>query len=96
MQIIITGDPVIDNLKDRREKVDNTIKTLAYERYQLMRRVEEIDEQIGQYEAAQAANDLVKKDIDLRMAREKLANDVAEKKAAEEVVLKENNQEEIK
>ena len=66
MEINITGDPVIDNLKSRKENIASKIKELAYERFQLTRQVEEIDKVIGQLEGAQAANDLVQKDIDLR------------------------------
>ena len=66
MEINITGDPVIDNLKSRKETTASKIRELAYDRLQLTRQVEEIDEVIGQLEGAQAANNLVQKDIDLR------------------------------
>ena len=66
MKIEITGDPVIDNLKNRKETTTSKIRELAYERLQLTRRVEEIDKFIGQLEGAQVANELVQKDIDLR------------------------------
>jgi len=60
------NDPVIDNLKSRRENTAAKIKELAYNRLQLTRQVDEIDKVIGQLEGAQAANTLVQKDIDLR------------------------------
>ena len=66
MKIEITGDPVIDNLKNRKETTTSKIKDLAYDRLRLTRQVEEIDKFIGQLEGAQVANDLVQKDIDLR------------------------------
>ena len=66
MEINITGDPVIDNLKNRKESTSSKINELAYDRLQLTRQVEEIDKVIGQLEGAQAANSLVQKDIDLR------------------------------
>ena len=66
MEINITGDPVIDNLKIRKEATTLKIMELAYERLQYTRQVEEIDKVIGQLEGAQAANELVQKDIDLR------------------------------
>ena len=66
MEINITGDPVTDNLKSRGESTASKIRELAYERLQLTRQVEEIDKVIGQLEGAQAANELVKRDIDLR------------------------------
>ena len=66
MKIEITGDPVIDNLKNRKETTILKIRELAYERLQLTKRVDELDKFIGQLEGAQVANDLVQKDIDLR------------------------------
>jgi len=66
MEINITGDPVIDNLKNRKETTTSKIKDLAYDRLRLTRQVEEIDKFIGQLEGAQVANELVQKDIDLR------------------------------
>ena len=66
MEINITGDPVIDNLKNRKENTISKIKELAYDRLRLTRQVEEIDKFIGQLEGAQVANELVQKDIDLR------------------------------
>ena len=66
MEINITGDPVIDNLKNRKETTISKIKDLAYDRLRLTRQVEEIDKFIGQLEGAQVANELVQKDIDLR------------------------------
>jgi len=66
MEINMTGDPVIDNLKSRTDTTASKIMGLAYERLQLTRQVEEIDNVIGQLEGAQAANNLVKRDIDLR------------------------------
>lgn len=66
MEIKITGDPVIDNLKSRKTTTISKIRELAYDRLQLTRRVEEIDKFIGQLEGAQVANELVQKDIDLR------------------------------
>lgn len=85
MEIRITGDPIIDNLKSRKEMTLSKIRELAYERLQLTRRVEEIDKFIGQLEGAQVANDLVQRDIDLR---ETIAQAQKEKKAAEEAAVK--------
>ena len=82
MKIEITGDPVIDNLKNRKETTASKIMELAYDRLQLTRRVEEIDKIIGQFEGAQAANNLVQKDIDLR---ETIAQAKKEKEEAEVV-----------
>ena len=81
MKIEITGDPVIDNLKSRKETTVSKIRELAYERLQLTRQVEEIDKFIGQLEGAQVANELVQKDIDVK---ETIAQAQKEKKAAEE------------
>lgn len=83
MKIEITGDPVIDNLKSRKETTISKIRELAYERLQLSRRVEELDKFIGQLEGAQVANDLVQKDIDTRKAIAEAQKEAAEKKAAE-------------
>ena len=66
MEITKTGDPVVDNLDDRKETTISKIKDLAYDRLRLTRQVEEIDKFIGQLEGAQIANDLVQRDIDLR------------------------------
>ena len=66
MQINITGDPVIDNLKNRRETVNAKIRDLVYQRLQFTKQVEEIDKILSELEGAQAANDMVQKDIDLR------------------------------
>ncbi len=84
MEIKITGDPVIDNLKNRKEMIATKIRDLAYRRLQLMREVEEIDKVLGQLEGAQAANDLTQKDIDLRETIAQAQKEAAEKKAAEE------------
>ena len=83
MRIEITGDPVIDNLKDRRENTTSKIKELAYERLQLTRRVEEIDKFIGQLEGAQASNELVQRDIDLRKTIAEARKEKAEREKAE-------------
>jgi len=66
MEIKLTGDPVVDNLKNRKQSFNNEAEKLAYERLRLTRRVEEIDDTLRQLEGAQIANDLVQKDIDLR------------------------------
>jgi len=66
MNINVTGDPVIDNLKNRKGSFDSEIGKLAYERLRLMQRVDEIDDTLQQLEGAQIANGLVQKDIDLR------------------------------
>ena len=81
MEIRITGDPVIDNLKSRKENTVSKIKELAYERLQLTKRVEEIDKFIGQLEGAQVANDLVQKDIDLKETIAQARKEAADKKA---------------
>jgi hypothetical protein len=85
MKIEITGDPVIDNLKSRRETTVLKIRELAYERLQLTRRVEDIDKFVGQLEGASVANDLVQKDIDTRRAIAEAAKETAEKKETAEV-----------
>jgi len=84
MEINITGDPVIDNLKSRKETTQSKIRELAYERLQLTRQVDEIDKVIGQLEGAQAANELVQRDIDLR----KTIEDARREKAEAEVTKK--------
>lgn len=81
MEIRKTGDPVIDNLKNRKEATVAKIHELAYERLQLTRQVEEIDKALGQLEGAQAANDMVQKDIDLRETIAQAQKEAAEKKA---------------
>ncbi len=83
MEILITGDPVVDNLSNRKDDIGIKIKELAYERLQLTRRVEEIDKYLGQLEGAQAANDLVQKDIDLRETIAQARKEAEEKRAAE-------------
>ena len=83
LEINITGDPVVDNLSNRKEDVAEGIKELAYERLQLTRRVEEIDKTLGQLEGAQMANTLTQKDIDLRETIAKAQKEAAEKKVAE-------------
>ena len=55
LEIKMTGDPVVDNLGDRVETINEEIRKLAYERLRLMRRVEEIDDTLYQLEGAQAA-----------------------------------------
>ena len=84
MEIKITGDPVIDNLKSRKETTISKIRELAYERLQLTRRVEEIDKFIGQLEGAQVANDLVQRDIDLRETIAQAQKEKVESKITEE------------
>jgi len=81
MEIKVTGDPVIDNLKSRKATTISKIRELAYERLQLTRRVEDIDKFIGQLEGAQVANELVQKDIDIK---ETIVQAQKEKKAAEQ------------
>ena len=89
MEIKVTGDPVIDNLKNRKGVIIAKIRELAYERLGLTRRLEDIDKTINQLEGAQAANDMVQKDIDTREAIAKAQEEAAEKKAAEEKTIKE-------
>jgi len=79
VEIRITGDPVIDNLKSRKETTVSKIRELAYERLQLTRRVEDIDKFIGQLEGASVANELVQKDIDLRGTIAQAQKETAEK-----------------
>lgn len=81
MKIEITGDPVIDNLKSRKETTVSKIRELAYERFQLTRRIEEIDKFIGQLEGAQVANELVQKDIDARKVITQAQKEASEKEA---------------
>jgi hypothetical protein len=89
MEVNITGDPVIDNLKNHRELVGAKIRDLAYQRLQLMRQVEEIDKGLAELEGAQAANEMVQKDIDLRETIAQAQKEADEKKAAEKVTKKE-------
>jgi len=89
VKIEITGDPVIDNLKSRKETTVSKIQELAYKRLQLTRQVEEIDKFIGQLEGAQLANELVQKDIDAKRAIVQAQKEADEKKAAEKVTKKE-------
>lgn len=84
LEIKMTGDPVVDNLGDRVETINEEIRKLAYERLRLMRRVEEIDDTLYQLEGAQAANDLTQKDIDLRETIAQARKEAADKKAADE------------
>jgi len=84
MEIKITGDPVIDNLKSRKETTISKIRELAYERLQLTRRVEEIDKFIGQLEGAQIGNDLVQRDIDVRETIAQAQKEKEETKITEE------------
>ncbi len=81
MEITRTGDPVVDNLDDRKETTISKIRELAYERLRLTRQVEEIDKFIGQLEGAQVANDLVQKDIDLRRTIIQAQKETNEKRA---------------
>lgn len=83
MEIKITGDPVIDNLKNRKNTFADEVGKLAYERLRLMRRVEEIDNTLQQLEGAQIANDLVQKDIDVRETIAHAKKEAAEKAAKE-------------
>jgi hypothetical protein len=53
-----------DGLRQRSEAYNKNIGELAYERLRLTRRIEAIDAEIKQYEIAQAANDLVRRDLD--------------------------------
>jgi hypothetical protein len=89
VKIEITGDPVIDNLKSRKETTVSKIQELAYKRLQLTRQVEEIDKFIGQLEGASVANELVQKDIDSRRAITQAQKEADEKKTAEKVTKKE-------
>ena len=79
MEIKITGDPVVDNLKRNRETVDAKVRDLAYQRLQLSRQIDDIDKTLSYLEGAQEANEMVQKDIDtIAQARQ----EEAEKKAA--------------
>ena len=79
MEIKITGDPVVDNLKRNRETVDAKVRDFAYQRLQLSRQIDDIDKALSYLEGAQEANGMVQKDIDtIAQARQ----DAAEKKAA--------------
>ena len=79
MEIKITGDPVVDNLKRNRETVDAKVRDFAYQRLQLSRQIDDIDKTLSYLEGAQEANGMVQKDIDtIAQARQ----DAAEKKAA--------------
>ena len=79
IEIIKTGDPVVDNLGDRAQSLTDQIKQLAYDRLKLTRQVEEIDKVLGKLEGAQLANNFVQKDIDLRETTAKAAQEKAEK-----------------
>lgn len=83
MEIKITGDPVIDNLKNHREMIGAKIRDLAYQRLQFTRQIEEIDKILAELEGAQAANDMVQKDIDLRETITQAQKEAAEKAAKE-------------
>jgi len=83
VEINITGNPVIDNLKERRGTIQGERGKLAYERWQLMRRVDEIDDALNQLEGAEVANNMVQKDIDTRDAIVKAQAEAAERKAAD-------------
>jgi hypothetical protein len=78
MEIKITGDPVVDNLKSRREGTDAKLRDLAYQRLQLSRQVEDIDKSIAYLEGAHVADGLTQKDVDLREAMAKAQRDKAE------------------
>jgi hypothetical protein len=88
IEIIKTGDPVVDNLGNRAQSLIDQIKQLAYDRLKLTRQVEEIDKVLDKLEGAQFANDLVQKDIDLRETIAKAQKEAAEKRAAEEAAKK--------
>lgn len=68
MKIAMTGDPVIDNLQNRKKILAEKIRELAYQRLKVTRQIEEIDKLIGQFEGAQAANELIQKDLETRNA----------------------------
>ena len=60
------NDPVVDGLNNRKQAVAAKIMELAYQRLLLTKQIESIDKTLDQLEGAQAANDLVQKDIDVR------------------------------
>jgi len=57
-----------DNLKQRVEQFKRMLGDLAYERLQLVRRIEAIDKDIASLEGAQQANNLTQKDLNTEAA----------------------------
>ena len=78
-----------EGLQQRSEAYTKKIGELAYERLRLTRRIEAIDAELRQYEIAQAANDLVRRDLDTDTAVQAAQVD----KAAGEAVNKEQTNE---
>ncbi|MDD5081769.1 MAG: hypothetical protein PHU08_00205 [Dehalococcoidales bacterium] len=72
-----------DSVSTRQSQYTVQIGKLAYERLQLMRRVDEIDKLISQLEGAQSENTQSLKDIQTQEAIDKAQKEAAEKKAAD-------------
>jgi len=54
---------VSDGLKSRQTILNNRLRELAYERLQLTRRVEEIDDELALLQGASLSNTMTEKDI---------------------------------
>ena len=54
---------VSDGLKSRQTILNNRLRELAYERLQLTRRVEEIDDELAMLQGASVSNTMTEKDI---------------------------------
>jgi len=54
---------VSDGLKSRQTILNNRLRELAYERLQLTRRVEEIDDELAMLQGASLSNTMTEKDI---------------------------------
>jgi len=97
MVIKVTGNPVIDGLANKKEDTQKRINALAYERFQLARRIEDIDKDLATYEGAMAGYGLVQKDVDTLVVIQKAQQEAAEaKKKADEEAAKKSNTEIIK
>ena len=54
---------VSDGLKSRQTILNNRLRELAYERLQLTRRVDEIDDELAMLQGASLSNTMTEKDI---------------------------------
>lgn len=54
---------VSDGLKSRQTILNNRLRELAYERLQLTRRVDEIDDELAMLQGASVSNTMTEKDI---------------------------------
>ncbi len=67
-----------NGLQGRQERLDARIRELTYQRWLLVRQVEEIDKELSQLEGASMANTLTRQDLDTE-----IAIDAAKKQAPE-------------